>query len=146
MSVRAQEDDMAVRIRRVDYFYLTMKDQPGEAYKLLALFADRGIDLLAFTAVPMGEQHTQLTIFPEDPGRLATDARNIGLALDGPHPALLVQGDDELGALADVHRRLYEANVNVYAASGVADGKRGFGYVIYVQPDDFQRAALALDV
>ena len=137
---------MAVRIRRVDYYYLNVKDQPGEAYKLLALLAERGINLLAFTAVPMGEQRTQLTIFPEDPQHLATEARNTGLALDGPHPALLVQGDDELGALADVHRRLYEANVNVYAASGVADGKRGFGYLIYVRPDDFERAAQALDV
>jgi hypothetical protein len=137
---------MAVRIRRVDYFYLNVKDQPGEAYKLLALFADRGINLLAFTAVPMGEQRTQLTIFPEDPGRLTAEARNTGLVLDGPHPALLVLGDDELGALADVHRRLYEADINVYAASGVADGKRGFGYLIYVRPHDFERAALALDV
>ena len=57
-----------------------------------------------------------------------------------------MQGDDELGALADVHLRLYEANVNVYAASGVADGKRGFGYLVYVKPDDFERAARALDV
>jgi hypothetical protein len=137
---------MAVRFRRVDYFYLNVKDQPGEAYKLLALFAERGINLLAFTAVPMGEQSTQLTIFPEDPARLAAEARSIGLALDGPHPALLVQGDDELGALADVHRRLYEAGVNVYASSGVADGKRGFGYLIYVRLDDFERAARALDV
>jgi hypothetical protein len=137
---------MAVRIRRVDYFDLNVKDQPGEACRLLALFADRGINLLAFTAVPMGEQRTQLTIFPEDPGRLAVEARNTGLALDAPHPALLVQGDDELGALADVHLRLYEANVNVYAASGVADGKRGFGYLVYIKPDDFERAARALDV
>ena len=137
---------MAVRIRRVDYYYLNVKDQPGEAYKLLALLAERGLNLLAFTAIPMGEQRTQLTIFPDDAERLATEARHSGLALDGPHPALLVQGDDELGALADVHRRLYEANVNVYAASGVADGKRGFGYVVYVQPDDFERAAGALDV
>lgn len=137
---------MAVRIRRVDYFYLNVKDQPGEAHKLLALLSERGINLLAFTAVPMGEQRTQLTIFPEDPERLATEARNTGLVLDGPHPALLVQGDDELGALADVHLRLYEVNVNVYAASGVADGKRGFGYLVYVKPDDFERAARALGV
>lgn len=137
---------MAVRIRRVEYFYLNVKDQPGEAYKLLALFAGRGINLLAFTAIPTGEQRTQLTIFPEDPQRLVIEARTAGLALDGPHPALLVQGDDELGALADVHRKLYEANINVYAASGVADGTRGFGYLIYVRPDDFERAAQALDV
>ena len=135
-----------MRIRRVEYFYLNVKDQPGEAHRLLALLAERGINLLAFTAVPMGERRTQFTIFPEDPERLVTEARNTGLGLDGPHPALLVQGDDELGALADVHLRLYEANVNVYAASGVSDGKRGFGYLVYVKPDDFERAALALGV
>ena len=140
------EDEMAVRIRRVDYFYLNVKDQPGEAYRLLALFSERGVNLLAFTAIPTGAQRTQLTIFPEDPQRLTTEARNTGLAIDGPHPALLVQGDDELGSLADVHGRLYEADVNVFAASGVADGKRGFGYLIYVRPDDFERAAGALDV
>jgi prephenate dehydratase len=97
---------MALNIRRVDYFSLSVKDQPGEAYKLLALLAERGINLLAFTAVPTGELLTQLTIFPEDTRRLASEARQAGLELEGPHAALLVQGDDELGALADVHRNV----------------------------------------
>jgi hypothetical protein len=42
--------------------------------------------------------HTQLTIFPEDAGKLAREAQQDRLVLDAPHPALLVQGDDELGA------------------------------------------------
>ena len=133
-------------IRRVEYFYVNVRDQPGEAYKLLALFAARGINLLAFTAVLTGEARAQLTIFPDDPQRLRTEARNASLALDGPYHALLVQGDDELGALTEVHRQLYEAGVNVYAASGVADGRHGFGYLIYIRPDDFERAAQALGV
>ena len=133
-------------IRRVEYFYVNVRDRPGEAYKLLALFAALGINLLAFTAVPTGEARAQLTIFPDDPQRLMTEARNAALALDGPYHAFLVQGDDELGALAEVHRQLYEAGVNVYAASGVADGRHGFGYLIYIRPDDFERAANALGV
>jgi len=55
-------------------------------------------------------------------------------------------GDDELGALAGMHRMLSEANVNVYAADGVADGTRGFRYLIYLRPDDFEGAARALDL
>jgi hypothetical protein len=137
---------MAVRLRRVGYLYVNVEDQPGEAYKLLALLAERGINLLAFTAVPTGDVRAQLTIFPEDPELLASEARKAGLELEGPHPALLVQGDCELGALADVHRRLYEAGVNVFASSGVADGRGGFGYVIYIRPDDFEKAAEALGV
>ena len=135
---------MACSVRRVEYFSTTVKDLPGEAYKLLTALADLGISLLAFTAVPIGPLHTQLTIFPEDTGKLAREAQKDRLVLDGPHPALLVQGDDELGALAEVHMRLSDARVNVYASTGMADGRGCFGYIIYVRPEDYDRAVLAL--
>lgn len=137
---------MGFKIRRVDYFYVTVKDQPGEAYKVLSLLASVGINLLAITAVPFGPMNTQLTIFPEDSAKLRNEAQKSGLKLEGPQPAFLVQGDDQLGALIGVHMKLYEANVNVYASSGVSDDKGSYGYVIYVQPDDYERAAAALDV
>lgn len=137
---------MAFGIRRVDYFYTTVKDQPGEAYKLLSLLASLGINLLAITAVPFGPMNTQLTIFPEDSLKLQNEAQKAGLKLEGPQPALLVQGDDKLGALAEVHMKLYEANVNVYASSGISDGKGSYGYIIYVRPDDYERATEALNV
>ncbi len=137
---------MSFQIRRAEYFYTTVRDQPGEAYRLLSLLAGLGIKLLAFTAVPVGPMTTQLTLFPEDKHRLAQEAGRSGLHLDGPYRAVLVQGDDELGAVAGLHARLYQANVNVYACSGVTDGKGCFGYVIYVRPEDFDRAATALEV
>jgi len=137
---------MAFRIRRAEYFTTTVQDQLGEAYKLLSQLADLGLNLLAFTAIPVESRHAQLTLFPEDPLKMAEAARQAGLVLDGPHPAILVQGDDELGALARIHARLDEASVNVYASSGVADGRGSFGYVVYVRPDDYERAASALGV
>jgi hypothetical protein len=137
---------MTFKIRRVDYFYTTVRDQPGEAYKILLLLANLGINLLAITAVPFGHTNTQLTIFPEDTGKLLSEAHKADLKLDGPQPAFLVQGDDQLGALVEVHMKLYEANVNVYASSGVADGKGSYGYIVYVRPDDYERAAAALNV
>lgn len=137
---------MGYKIRRVDYFYTTVKDEPGEGYKLLSQLADVGINLLALTAIPVGPMRTQLTLFPEDAPRMANEAQKAGIPLDGPHPALLVQGDDELGALASVHARLYDAKVNVFASSGVADGKGNYGYVLYVRSDEIVRAAEALGV
>jgi hypothetical protein len=137
---------MAFRVRRVAYFYVTVNDEPGEAYRLLAQLARLGINLLAFTGVPTGPQRTQLSVFPEDNGRFAAAAKQANLAADGPHPALLVQGDDELGALAGVHERLQDAAVNVYASHGVTDGRGAFGYVLYVRPDRFEHAAVALGV
>lgn len=135
---------MAFTIRRVEYDYATVRDEPGAAYRILSQLAGLGVNLLAFTAVPIGPSRAQLALFPEDPDKLRAAARSAGLALDGPHHALLVQGDDELGALAGVHERLFAAGVDVYAATGVTDGRGAFGYLVYVREDDVERAATAL--
>lgn len=137
---------MPSRIRRIDYFYTTVPDRPGEAARFLSGLADLGVHLVAFAAVPVGPAHTQLTIFPDDDLALRDAAKKAGFALEGPHPAILVQGDDELGALAAVHEKIAAANVNVFAASGVGDGRGGFGYVIYVKPEDYEKAAQALEL
>lgn len=137
---------MACNISRVEYFHTTIKDRPGEAYKFLSQLALLKINLLAFTAIPIGPTDTQLTIFPESPAIMKNEASRAGLFLEGPHPALLVQCDDKLGALADIHLKIYEANVNVYSASGVSDGRGAFGYVIYVKSEDFDKAAEALGI
>jgi hypothetical protein len=43
-----------------------------------------------------------------------------------------------------LHMTLMKANVNVYAATGVADGGGSFGYVIYVRPEQYSLAVAAL--
>jgi len=137
---------MSYTIRRVEYFNTSVKDEPGESYKVLSAFAGLGVNLLAFTAVPVGPDTTQLTLFPEEASKMASEAEKAKMLLDGPHQALLVQGDDELGALAIVHEKLYRADVNVYASTGVSDGHGKYGHVIFVRPEDYDRAAKALEI
>lgn len=137
---------MAFIVRRVEYFYANVHDELGAAYRVLSELAARGVDLLAFTAVPSGPSLAQFSLFPKDPRKLVAEARTAQLPLDGPHHAFFVQGDDELGALARVHQRLLDAGVNVYASSGVTDGAGSFGYVVYVREDQVDQAAAALDV
>ena len=137
---------MAFTIRRVDYFYATVEDKPGAAYRLLSQVAELGVNLLALTAVPIGPMRAQLTLFPADAAQFRTAAKQVNLSLDGPHRALLVQGDDALGAVAEVHEKLADAGVNVYASSGVSDGRGSYGYIVYVRPEEYERAASALDV
>jgi hypothetical protein len=137
---------MGYSIRRVDYFYTTVQDRPGEAYRLLDQMAEMGLNMLAFTALPVGPTHTQMTLFPADSGKMAAAAQRAGMRIDGPHAAFLAQGDDEPGALAEIHQLLYQADVNVYASTGVTDGRGGYGYLVYVRPEDYNRAAKALSV
>jgi hypothetical protein len=137
---------MAVSIRRIEYYYSMVKDRPGEAYQLLSQLADMKVSLLAFNVIPMGPMQTQLALFPEKTEDLLRMAEQTGLVLAGPHHALLIRGDDELGALVQMHARLYDAQINVAAANGVTDGIGSFGYVIYVKPEDYEQAAHALGV
>ena len=137
---------MSIRIQRAPYFHTTVQDRPGEAYRLLDSLAGLKVNLVAFTAVPVGPERTQLTLFPEDATRLANIATGAGLDLDGPYHAFWISGTDQPGAIASVHERLYQADVNVYASTGVADGVGRFGYVVYVRPESFHRAADALGV
>jgi hypothetical protein len=137
---------MAYDIRCVEYFYCSVKDQPGEAYKILSILSELGITMLAFHAIPIGPNNTQLTIFPADPNKLISEAKKAGMDLEGPHPAFLVRGDDHLGALSDLHKKLFDASVNIYASNGVTDGEGDYGYVLYVRPEEFERAKETLEL
>ncbi len=137
---------MPFTISSVEYYYANVRDELGAAYRVLSLLAERGVNLLAFTAVPSGPSLAQFTLVPEDPNRLVAEGRAVGLPLDGPHHALLVQGDDELGAFAGVHERLVEGGVDIYASTGVTDGRGSFGYLVYVREEQFEKAARALGV
>ena len=137
---------MPFTIQRIEYYYATVKDRPGGAYTLLNQLAGMGINQLAFAAIPVGPNSTQLAIFPQDSARLVNESKRVDMHLDGPHHALLIQGDDELGALAGIHQKLFEANINVFSSSGVTDGRGSYGYLIYIKEEDFDRAAETLGV
>ena len=137
---------MSNQIKRVDYFHTTVQDQPGVAFQILDQFAQQGVNLLAFSAVPSGPSTTQLTIFPDDTKNLVDLAKQVGLQLVGPYSAFIVTGDDTIGALAEIHKTLYLSNVNVYASNGLAYGKNTYGYIIYVKHEDYDRAAQALGI
>jgi hypothetical protein len=64
--------------------------------------------------------------------------------LVGPKKAFLIQGGDRIGALYDFHLKLSNAGINIYASNGVVDGTGRFGYVIWVNPDDYENASKAL--
>ena len=137
---------MATKIKKVDYYYCSVEDQPGESYKLLSFLAKVGVNLIAFTAVPTGIFRTQFTLFPEDSNKLVSEAKKANLQVDGPNPAFLVLGDDEIGALVDIHSKLFQAKVNVYSSTAVTDGRGGFGYLLYVSPEQYKKAAETLEL
>ncbi|RKY90486.1 MAG: hypothetical protein DRQ01_09115 [Ignavibacteriae bacterium] len=137
---------MSYKIRKLNYYYAITQDKPGEAHKILSALADVGVNQLAFNAMQMGPERSQITLFPEDASLLLNVAKKAGLSLDGPYQAILVQGSDELGALIEIHEKLHNANINIASSTAIADGGGSFGYLIYVRPNDYNKAADALSI
>lgn len=136
---------MSERVRRVEYYYATVDDKPGEAQRLLEFLSAHGINLVGFTAFPAGDGKSQLDFIPENVRKLREAVGEAGVSLTGPKNALLIQGDDRTGVLVEYHLRLADSGVNVYAANGVSDSEGRFGYILWVRPEDFEKAAEALD-
>ena len=135
---------MASTVKEVEYFYALVADRPGEARKLLEFFSEKMVNLLALTAFPVGDGKSQIDLIPADPASLRNAAEDAGVELIGPKKAFLIQGSDQIGALYHYHLKLFNAGINIYACNGVVDGTGRFGYVIWVDPADYDEASAAL--
>ena len=135
---------MAETVRRVEYFYVTVPDTPGEGRRILAALQEQGVNLAAFLAFPTGSGESQIDLVPEDPAALREAAAQAGVALSEGKRAFLVQGDDRVGALADATAKLAEADINATAAAAAAAGAGTYGMILWVAPTDYDRAAEVL--
>jgi hypothetical protein len=129
-------------IRQVEYFYMLVPDKVGEAAKALRALKDGGINLLAFSGFPEGRRG-QLDFIPADAAAFKSAAKANKWKIVGPKRALLIQGDDRVGAVAEIAGKLADAKINVIALDAVcADGR--YGALCWVAQRDFKKAAQLL--
>ncbi len=145
-KLETKEAAMADTVRQVDYYYVTVSDAPGEAQGILSALRDSGVSMLAFLGFPLGGGRSQLDLVPEDPASLRAAAESAGVTLSDAKRAFLIQGDDRVGAVADVTSKLADAGINATAAAAVAAASGQYGMILWVAQTDFDGAAAALGV
>ena len=133
---------MADTIRVVEYFYVVTPDKPGEGARVLNTLKEAGVNLLALSGFP-GGRRWQLDLIPADPAAFRQAAKHAKWKVVGPKRGFLVQGDDRVGAIAELLERLGGAKINVTAIDAVcADGR--YGAIFWVAPKDVKKAAVLL--
>jgi len=135
---------MADTVRGVEYYYVTVPDAPGEGRRILSALEERAVNLLAYLGFPLGGGQSQIDLVPEDAASLEEAARQAGITLSAAKRAFLIQGDDRVGAVADITAKLAEANINVTAAAAAGAGSGRYGMILWVAQADYERAAGAL--
>lgn len=134
---------MADTVQLLEYFYVMTPNKPGEVARLLGALREAGINLLAFSGFPEG-RGSQLDFVPADPAAFRQLAKSRKWKCKGPKRAFLVSGDDRVGAVAELLRRLAEARVNVTAIDAVCAGAGRYGAILWVAPRDVTRTARLL--
>ncbi|OLC10461.1 MAG: hypothetical protein AUH41_02975 [Gemmatimonadetes bacterium 13_1_40CM_66_11] len=130
-------------IRKVDYYYVTAPDKPGEGARIFGVLRDAGVNLLAIHAFPSARK-SQIDVVPADAVAFLSAAKNAGLKVSKPKPMFLIEGDDRVGALAPILSRLGAAGINVTATSAVRTGPGRYGALLWVKPRDVRKAAETL--
>jgi hypothetical protein len=131
-------------IRRMDYYYVTVPDKPGEGARVLAALRGAGINLLGVSAFPRGARKSQLDLIPEDSGALAQAAKSAGLKLSRKKSGFLIQGEDRPGAVADAAGKLAQAKINITSVQAFCAGAGRYGGMLWVKAKDMRRASKAL--
>jgi len=134
---------MADEITRVGYFYFEVEDKPGEGTRVLGKLKEAQVNLLSFVGFPTTRGKAQLTVVPEKADTFVASAKDVGLTAGARKECFLVQGDDRVGALYDVLKRLAEARISCTAAHACGGGGR-YAMTLFVKPSDLAAAAKAL--
>jgi len=133
---------MAETVRTADYFYVMVPDKPGEGARVLGELRSAGVNLVAYSGFPSG-RGAQLDVVPSDPAAFKTVAKQKKWKVKGPKRAFLIEGDDRVGACADVLGRLAAAKINVTAMDALAGGGR-YAAILWVKPRDVKKTASVL--
>jgi hypothetical protein len=135
---------VADKIRRIDYYYVTLPDKPGEAASVLTALHQAGINLLGVSAFPHSARRSQLDLIPEDSAAFTKAAKKAGLTLSNKKSGFLIQGEDRPGAIAETLSRLAQAGINVTSVQAACAGAGRYGALLWVKPPDLRKAAKAL--
>jgi len=121
-----------------------VSDVPGELFRILSALKDTGVNLIVCCGFPVGQGRTQVDLVPEDEESFVKATARLGLRLSERKRAILVQGEDRVGAQADVFAKLAGKEINVTASQAVSAGAGRWGMILWVKPTDFERASRAL--
>jgi|SRR5882724_12475079 len=131
-------------IRRIDYYYVTVPDKPGEVARVLGALGGAEINLLSVSAFPHGARKSQVDLIPEHSGALAQAAKSARLKLSKKKSGFLIQGEDRPGAVGDVAGKLAQAKINITSVQAFCAGAGRYGGMLWVKAKDLQRASKAL--
>ena len=135
---------MADRVRKVNYCYTKVPNYVGQGEEALRALREAGVNLLAYSAFPIGGRKAQMDFIPENMSAFKKVARKNGWRVSKVKKGFLITGQERVGAVHRHLAKLSDANVNITAVDALSAGKGRYGMILWVKPKQHARAARAL--
>lgn len=135
---------MADVMRRIDYYYTVVPNRPGEGAKVFNALKAGNVNLIAFNGFQTSTRRAQIDFVPSDRDAFLAVAQKAWIKLVGPKVAFLIQGEDRVGAVADILGKLEQVRINVVAMQAIASGTGRYGAILWVKPRNISKAAQVL--
>jgi hypothetical protein len=137
---------MADIVRRIEYYYTVVPGRAGAGAKVFNALKAGGVNLIALNGFPTSTRRAQLDFVPSDRDAFLAATKKVGIKLVGPKVAFLIQGEDRVGAVADILSKLGRAQINITAMQAIAAGAGRYGAVLWVKPRNIGKTAQAFGV
>ncbi len=131
-------------IHKINYYHIVIPDNPGEAFRVLSGLKKAGGNLLACCGFPLGDGKVQIDLVPKYYESFRNAAARLDLQLSERKRAFLIQGGDRVVDVADTFEKLAFHSVNIVAYQAISTGTGHWGMILWVEPDDYERASEAL--
>ena len=135
---------MSDQVRGVQYAYVKVKNKRGVGADALSALKKGRVNMIAFTGFPLKGGEAQLDFVTDNISKLKAVARKNKWKLSPVKKALLVTGKDRVGAVWQTLEKLNNAKINVTAAEAISAGKGRYGVVVWVKPNNYQKAVKIL--
>ncbi len=135
---------MSTTTKRIQTLDVALSPEPGSLAKIYNGFREVGVNVIASWGYEMGPGEAQAHFYAADIEKAKTTLTKMGFKPQ-INNACWIEGDDRVGAYAEVLTKLAKANVNVDATDAFAIGDR-FAAVLFTQPKQWAALCKALSL
>jgi hypothetical protein len=126
------------------YYSVVIPNKTGEGEKLLAALKDAGVNMISFWGYPIKGKKAVLDIAPADGTVFKKTIKKCGLEASPKKVAFFIDGEDHVGAVAEILGKLAGAGINVHAVQAMCAGAGRFGALVQVAEADEKKAKKVL--
>ncbi len=135
---------MAAKIKRIKTLDVTLAPEAGALSRIFSAFREADVNVIACWGYEMGPKealaHFHVTDATAAQAVLKKMSHKVAMT-----DAAWVEGDDKVGAYAEVLAKLAKAEVNITATDAFSIGNR-FASVLFCEAEDYTKLCKALSI